>query len=169
MNVSTHTLHLELPDTMRSDIVDAAGVQTFRETLENRLTPFVSCLAQPEQVSIETLDYPFEWIAPVVRDFNLRICLDIGHALVHGHDWQSIAHTQKEKIAAVHLHGVAKTAETIKDHTSLDRLTADHMAAIVSWLETYHGVVSIEVFNRNLLNRSLACLSTYFKQIPGPL
>jgi hypothetical protein len=36
-------------------------------------------------------------------------------------------------------------------------------------LKTYEGTVSLEVFNRRDLNRSLAVLSDVFEQIPAPV
>jgi hypothetical protein len=51
----------------------------------------------------------------------------------------------------------------------LDRLPPDQLDQVMKLLEQYPGTVSLEVFNRVELNRSLAVLSRVFEDMPGPL
>jgi hypothetical protein len=43
------------------------------------------------------------------------------------------------------------------------------MVQVFTLLETYAGVVSLEVFNLENLNRSLGWLSGFFNNIPSPI
>ncbi len=54
----------------------------------------------------------------------------------------------------------------IKDHTSLDRSPPKALNDYLAILEKFTGVVSLEVFNLNNLNRSLSQLSKWFDNIP---
>ncbi|MFO7913099.1 MAG: sugar phosphate isomerase/epimerase, partial [Desulfotignum sp.] len=71
--------------------------------------------------------------------------------------------------ALVHLHGVACSPTGKKDHTSLDHLAPSQMHLVRSLLAGYEGTVSLEVFNRQNLNRSLTVLSDMFYDIPSHL
>lgn len=69
----------------------------------------------------------------------------------------------------MHLHGVAFSHEKITDHTALDRLPETYQGQLQRILENFTGVVSLEVFNLENLNRSLSVLSKGFKNIAPPI
>ena len=37
-------------------------------------------------ISIETLNYPIEWVEEILIDFNLAVCMDLGHLILYGSD-----------------------------------------------------------------------------------
>lgn len=165
--VSTHTLHLEMPEPLlkNTDPRDPA-IKKWKDSFKENLKNFVSSLKDPSSISVETLDYPFAVIEDLMEEFNLPICLDIGHGLKYGHDWIKTAQKYKSRLPLVHLHGVDFSNQKSKDHKALDCLSQTHMNQVLDFLKTYTGTVSIEVFNFENLTRSLEILSRYFKQIP---
>jgi adenosylcobalamin phosphodiesterase len=35
-------------------------------------------------ISIETLNYPLKWVEDILIDFNLSVCMDLGHLILYG-------------------------------------------------------------------------------------
>ena len=106
------------------------------------------------RISIETLGYPFEWIEAVVKEFGFSICLDIGHILFYGQDLQSYLDSYLPNTSIIHLHGFQNGI----DHLGIDRLPESPLKLILSSLRNYRGIVSLEVFSMEDLNRSLITL-----------
>jgi sugar phosphate isomerase/epimerase len=159
---TTHTLHLEMPRGKR----DPKTLSNWQKKTRDGLEMLVANLTDPCTLTIETLDYPFFLVAQLVTRFNLNVCLDAGHCIKYGYNLLELYEQYRERIPIVHLHGVLFSADSRKDHTALDCLPENHLADILTLLNTFTGVVSLEVFHLENLNRSLACLSRYFNLIP---
>ena len=105
----------------------------------------------------------------MLEAYGLQVCLDVGHHFRYGYDLQHSVDMFKNRIAVMHLHGVMVSGQKIRDHVGLDRLPLDQLCQTMDVLKTYEGTVSLEVFNRWDLNRSLAVLSDVFDEIPAPV
>jgi sugar phosphate isomerase/epimerase len=103
-------------------------------------------------ISIENLDYPFEFLIPVISELDLTICLDCGHLILHGDDIEEFFSTYSAKTAIIHLYGVAKN----HFHGALDQLPEKLMAPIMRLLANFNGIVSLEVFSYTQIMRLLA-------------
>jgi sugar phosphate isomerase/epimerase len=147
---STYTLHLNRnPDECAALAVDRW--QTYLvDAVEQILPPHVN----RRQISVETLDYPFEQVAPVIAAADLGVCMDMGHLMVHGVDITTFFERWQDRIRIVHLHGV----DGASDHLPLDRLAGREMRAALDILQAFSGVVSLEVYSHADLNTSLAHL-----------
>lgn len=166
LDATTHTLHLEMPDPVLSDTENTDRVNGWRDQMELTLDRFLGQLNRPERLTIETLNYDFSIIEPVVRSRHLPICIDIGHGIKYGYDWLSLYRTDPSMVPLVHLHGVTNENGRIKDHQGLGKMLHEQRQSILSFLETYTGTVSLEVFNQEDLVNSLAYLSDFFQPIP---
>ena len=166
---STYTLHLEMPRGVRQDMEDKKKMEGWVNTTRNGLNALLSGIADPGIISIETLDYPFRYVEPLINEFHLSVCLDAGHQIRYGHDLLQTFDTHKSRIPLIHLHGVDCSETKKKDHKALDALSEDEIGNIQNLLEIFRGVVSLEVFNLENLNRSLLVLSRYFQDIPYPI
>ena len=109
---------------------------------------------ESKSISIETLDYPFEWVDNILIDLSLSVCIDLGHLMVHGFEPLTVFDRYSQITSIIHLHGV----ENNKDHLALDRLSDDKTDAIMGILKRFTGVVSLEVFSYNRLVNSLIYL-----------
>lgn len=107
-----------------------------------------------ELLSIETLTYQVEWIGAFIKDFNLSVCIDLGHLIMHGFDIKAVFNKYSEQTSIIHLHGV----ENGQDHRSLDRLSKKEMDHVIDILTGFMGVVSLEVFSFKDLDPSLKFL-----------
>ena len=57
------------------------------------------------------------------------MCLDLGHLMLYGYDMASLFDQYSDRVAVIHLHGVAGG----QDHIALDRLSGDRIAAVMRY------------------------------------
>lgn len=108
----------------------------------------------PSLVAIENLDYPFEWIAPLIRAKGMKFCLDLGHLLFYGYEPGGHLSEYLAETAMVHFHGVSGG----RDHRGLEAVPAEAWEKISFYLDSYEGGLSIEVFSFEDLKTSMARL-----------
>lgn len=147
LNPVTYTLHIPHESHPGGDKVwQAYAFKGLRTLLENGMDPGL--------ISVETLDYSPEHLVEIVDEFDLSICLDVGHMITHGFDPVSIFHKFKERISIIHLHGVHNG----NDHVALDLMPEKEFAGVKTILNEFSGSLSIEVFSFSDLERSLDCI-----------
>ncbi|MCP3900248.1 MAG: sugar phosphate isomerase/epimerase [Desulfobacteraceae bacterium] len=151
---TTHTLHLEYQDFSDDEHWYKRGYDALGE--------LVMSLDQPGIISVETLDYPFESIESIVDEYDLSVCVDAGHLIKYGHNIKSLFKKYHDKIPLIHLHGVDFSKVPPMDHVSLNKTPEEKFSDTLDVLKKYHGVVSLEVFNKKNLISSLACLEKLF-------
>jgi sugar phosphate isomerase/epimerase len=151
LNPSFYTLHFEMRN---SDGQKEKDIETWRKGLIQSAREIVKWGIEPNRISIETLDYPFEWVEDLTTKFGFSICLDIGHILISGRDLRLYLERYLSKTSIVHLHGFADGV----DHLGIDRLPEETLRFILSRLRNHSGIVSIEVFSLDDLRRSLILL-----------
>lgn len=161
---STHTLHLEMAghDT-------PGGLAAWQERALDGLERLMQYVPDPGIFSVETLDYPPDCLVPLLTVYDLQVCLDVGHHFRYGYDLTHSVARFQERIAVMHLHGVRTRDRETKDHVGLDLLTTNQLCQVIKLLKQYPGTVSLEVFDRSHLNRSLTVLSDVFDDIPALL
>jgi len=106
---------------------------------------------------IENLeDYQFEFIAPVIEDLDLSVCLDTGHLLLQRCDPMAFLDRWRDRVRVVHLHGVRDG----RDHHSLNSLDPRFLRKFLSELASDRAerVVTIEVFSLDKFQESMAVL-----------
>jgi sugar phosphate isomerase/epimerase len=155
LKATTNTLHLNLGQEDMNPQAIAAWQGRVTESLEQLLATGVD----GRLLSIETLDYPFEWAIPIVQALDLSVCLDLGHLLVHDIDIETVFTQFQDLTVIIHLHGV----EDRNDHLALDRLSATRLQQVVNILRQFTGTVSLEVFSFENLFASLICLEKILK------
>jgi len=155
LSPSTFTLHIPWEDQPLAALPAAA----WRQNVHHSLAELIGTLGDPARISVETLDYPLEWLAEVIDALGLGICMDIGHLLLHGHDVQRFFDRFAPRVAIIHLHGV----DTGRDHLPLDRLSKPFEDSVMKVLSGFEGIVSLEVFAFDALAASLDWLDTRFK------
>jgi sugar phosphate isomerase/epimerase len=151
---STHTLHLPyLPESQSENKIrdwQAIAIEGLNQLLNRGI--------KSNRISLETLDYPFSWLHPVISATNIPICLDVGHILCHGFNLREALRLFDNKIVIMHLHGVQKKV----DHMALDQLDPEFIGPVLKMLYSFAGIVSLEVFSHDDLMGSLKFLQHYF-------
>jgi len=147
LSPSTYTLHLSYDEKE----LETERIKKWRERLYRSVGQFIATGIDSKLISIETLTYPIEWVEEILMDFNLSVCIDLGHLMVYGFDMETVFNRYGNRTSIIHLHGVDKT----DDHTSLDRLSKKNMDSVIGILKQFTKVVSLEVFSYDHLKASL--------------
>jgi sugar phosphate isomerase/epimerase len=104
--------------------------------------------------------YPFELVENIVETQDLRVCIDVGHLIVHDMGLKAVMDRWLTRTAICHLHGAAGTA----DHLPLDRMDPQTLRLVLAHLRSFSGTVSLEVFRIDHLAASLRTLETFWKE-----
>ncbi|OQX26173.1 MAG: hypothetical protein BWK80_11860 [Desulfobacteraceae bacterium IS3] len=151
LSPSTFTLHLPYHETS----AEAADVKTWQELARRGIARLLNTTGiKSETISVETLNYPFEWAEDVINEFHLSICIDIGHLIVYKRLFNLAFDRYSEKTSILHVHGVKEN----RDHLALNHITEKDLHFFMDILQRFKQVVSLEVFSYNDLKNSLIFL-----------
>jgi sugar phosphate isomerase/epimerase len=150
LSPSTHTLHLPYEGINFKN----ESLQKWQEYIRRSFEKLQEAGISSNTISVETLNYPIEWVDDILMDFNLSICMDLGHLIIYGFDLKDVFARYHNSISIIHLHG----ANDDRDHQALDFLSKSDLKTILGILNRFKGVVSIEVFSYDHLTASLNLL-----------
>ena len=157
LSPTSYTLHLPYSDTDRGPDAVAAWQ---RRTAESVARLLAQTGLNSHEICVETLDYPPAWFLPLLDQFDLASCLDIGHLIRYGYSVDSILTDYLDRTRVFHLHGVRPG----KDHVSLDELDPAIKRKLAVVLPRFSGSVSLEVFSLRHLEDSMRCLARMMDQ-----
>ena len=160
INPTTHTLHLNLSDEDAKG--GKKGILYWQERAAQSLSYLASFLSNPGIISIETLEYPFEYLYPLIDNSGMSLCIDAGHLIKCEFNIIQVFEKYRSQIPLIHLHGVDYSSGSPKDHQSLDKTPQDRFKSTMEVLKQFHGVVSIEVFNYQMLGDSIKFMNHHF-------
>lgn len=132
----------------------------WKDRVRQSLAELISAVDNPARISVETLDYPLEWLADVIDEAGLAVCADVGHLLLQGQELPRVFDRFGSRVSIIHLHGV----ENGRDHLPLDCLPQTAADTVQRVLSEFRGIVSLEVFAFDALEVSLKWLDRRFKK-----
>jgi sugar phosphate isomerase/epimerase len=150
LSPSNCTLHLSCDENFQ----DLKKVKQWQKRTYQSILDLVNKGAETEAIAIETLNYPMKWVEEIITKFDLMICIDLGHIMLHGFELDDTFRSYFDKTNIIHLHGV----QNGRDHYALDRLSKKTMHKIIEFLKHFYGIVSLEVFSYQDLATSLTYL-----------
>jgi sugar phosphate isomerase/epimerase len=153
---SSLTLHLPYIDGS----FEENNIKIWQNRVHSNLEKILSAAVAKDKIAIETLDYSFKLVDDIIVDLDLKICLDLGHLMVHGYDIKKIFNKYADRTSIIHLHGV----ENDHDHTTLERLPKKLLEPVLWILKSFSGVVSLEIFSFENLNSSLKFLENHWEE-----
>ncbi len=119
--------------------------------------------ADPSRVGIETLEFDFEPIVPVLDQTGFAVTLDIGHVWFGALNENFYLEKILPRAVSFHLHGFSGH----QDHQGLHTIDSAHIKHFLEELYKRSSLeklpVSIEVFSHDCLERSLTVLAGYKK------
>lgn len=135
----------------------AGDLASFQRRAARSLSELVLAGVAPGALCVESLDYDFELVAPVVEELGLSAALDVGHLLRDGRPLEPLLERHLHRARVVQLHGVEPGG---RDHRSLRHVPAPATRALLDRLRdvSYQGVLTVEVFSEPDLAESLAVL-----------
>jgi sugar phosphate isomerase/epimerase len=147
LNPTTLTLHVPYDEAS----LDKNDVKSWQERAIKNLAKILANGIPGRLISVENLDYPFEFLVPLISELDLTICFDCGHLILHGDDIEEFFNTYSAKTAIIHLYGVAQN----HFHGALDQLPEEFIIPTTRVLKKFNGIVSLEVFSYAHLDASL--------------
>lgn len=157
LSPSTHTLHLPYKEISR----EKSEVRRWQDRSRKNLEYLLSFGIKSESISVETLDYPFEWVEKIISDLGFTVCVDIGHLMRYGFPVARILDRYFHRTSIIHFHGVNTEK---RDHIALNHISNHHMEPVMQKLQQFAHTVSLEVFSFSDLNDSLMFLEKCWKR-----
>jgi adenosylcobalamin phosphodiesterase len=116
--------------------------------------------AEDVPICVECIDYDFELIAPVVRALDLSVALDVGHLMRDGRALLPMLDAWLPRARILQLHGTRVDQHGARDHVSLAHAPPGAVDELLRTLRArqWNGVLTLEVFDENDLDESLAVL-----------
>jgi len=142
--------------------IPAADIPRWQTALRTSVKDLLATGIPPQDLCVETLSYPFEWVEPIVFENNLSICLDVGHILLKGFELPRYLDRYWPHTRVVHLHGILDG----HDHRDLSGLDPRVLDPLMGRLcsSSNPPVVTLEVFSEADLVNSLSRLETFSTQ-----
>jgi sugar phosphate isomerase/epimerase len=150
-----YVVHVYLGD--REGDPPPADLAAWRARARRSLEAVLAGGPPPAMVCVESLDYDFALIEPVVEELGLSVALDLGHLHRDGRSGLDLLRRNLYRTRLIQWHGVDPTG---RDHRSLAYYPRDMARAVLDLLfaEPYRGVVTLEVFREHDFEESLALL-----------
>ncbi len=154
---TSYTLHVP----MQAQDPDRQALKRWETAVQSSISDLLAGGLDGKLLAVETLTYPFQWIEPIIEDFDLSVCIDFGHLALSGQDLEDVFRRNFHRAAVIHLHGF----DGNHDHLPLDRLDADLLEKILTWIKPFSRTVSLEVFSYADLMSSLDILEKTWKEV----
>lgn len=150
-------VHVYLGD--REGEAPPPDLDAWRARAARSLSEMVAAGVSPGALCVESLDYDFELVAPVVEALGLSAALDVGHLHRDGRPVAPLLERHLRRARVVQWHG---TEPGGRDHRSLRHVPRAEARALLDTLRRvgYQGVLTLEVFGEEDLADSLAVLET---------
>ncbi|MEA2699217.1 MAG: adenosylcobalamin phosphodiesterase, partial [Myxococcales bacterium] len=115
---------------------------------------------------VETIDYDFALLAPVIDALELSVALDVGHQLRDGRDELALVDRWLPRTGAIQWHGVEPGG---RDHRSLVHYPRARALSLLRVLRrsAFAGVLTLEVFREDDLRSSLATYAELTATLDG--
>jgi len=147
-----HVLHFQHAVGMNP--IPSEDVPRWTAALERSIRDLLKAGLEPGALCVETLSYPFELVEHIVNEYDLSVCLDVGHLLLMGYPLEETIGRLLPRSAVLHVHGVAAG----KDHCAISHIPAETWTMLLSALAgapLRPRVMTVEVFNETDLRESL--------------
>jgi sugar phosphate isomerase/epimerase len=151
-----YTVHVYLGD-QEHDPAPPRDLDAWRERARRSLSALIAGGVAPGALCVECIDYDFELIAPIIRELNLSVALDVGHLMRDGIPLAPVVDRWLPRTRIFQVHG---TRPDGRDHKSLALAPRAEVSALLHTLTArrFAGVFTLEVFDAADLEESLALL-----------
>lgn len=148
---STYTIHFTYEEKSRSQKEIGMWQERVMDSIDGILEENIT----PEKFSVENLaEYPFDYVDDIISEKSLHTCLDMGHFITQGEDFESAFCKYASTTDILHISGVRDQ----KDHLALDCLPEKEFNSLLNVLRNFSGTASLEVFSFDNLAASLTAL-----------
>ncbi|HEY2903852.1 MAG TPA: cobamide remodeling phosphodiesterase CbiR [Polyangia bacterium] len=130
-------------------------LEAWRARAAEALAAIVALDVPARALCVETIDYDFALLGPVIEALDLSVALDVGHQLRDGRDELALLDRWLSRTGVVQWHGVEPGG---RDHRSIVHCPRERSLALLRALRRgrFTGVLTLEVFRPDDLRSSLA-------------
>lgn len=154
LNIKEYILHI---DKNRNEVkLNKKNFDKFKKVCKS----IKQKIPNPDFFYIENTNYDLTFFKDIILENGYSVCLDIGHIICFNHEFDPFINIFNNVINEIHIHGVKKG----KDHLSLDKLDNKYIKSLINYLTIYKKSVTIEVFNRSNLIKSVKFLKKQFRK-----
>jgi sugar phosphate isomerase/epimerase len=146
---------------------EGAGSAAWTAQAINALTRVVAWVGDPNLVALENLEsYAPQLLEPLFAALPIARTLDIGHLWKAGIDPLTMIDQWRDHSRVMHLHGVRAQDGAMVDHGTLAWIATPLLAEVLTRLQGWRGVLTLEVFeddfftSRTALNDALTVVDT---------
>lgn len=132
-----------------------ARVRTWQQDIGELLPALIERVGDPMRLCVENLNYPFGWCDPLLDNFGLGVCIDLGHLWVGGFDADAHLKRYLSRARVIHLHG----ARDNLDHLPLTSLPPNRLQHALNSIGKFNGVLTLEIFDYKGIRDSLGLLA----------
>jgi sugar phosphate isomerase/epimerase len=151
LNPAAYVVHFEGD---RRGLIPSENMTGWTKGLRASVAELLGTGIPSQLICVETLDYPFALVDPIVCEFDLSVCLDIGHVLLQGYPLDAHLANYQDRIRVFHAHGIREN----KDHRDLGALRDSDLALLFGSLRSWRSpapIFTLEVFDENDFRLSL--------------
>jgi sugar phosphate isomerase/epimerase len=151
LNPAAYVLHFEGD---RRGLLPSENMTGWTNSLRASVAELLDSAVPSRLFCVETLDYPFTLVDPIVCEFELSVCLDIGHVLLQGYPLDAYLAKYQDRVRVFHAHGIREN----KDHRDLGALRDSDLALLFGSLRSWRSstpILTLEVFDENDFRLSL--------------
>jgi sugar phosphate isomerase/epimerase len=160
-----YVLHLDGKEFQSIRFGDAAQpsleLRRWQEQSARALEIVSGWAGSPEHLVVENLEgYPLDFLEPVLDQFPVSRCVDVGHLWRDGQDPIPYLERTWDRTRVIHWHGMGT-----RDHQSLAHMLEEQIDPVLAWLleKPYTGVVTLEVFSQEDLDSSMQVIAARLK------
>jgi sugar phosphate isomerase/epimerase len=158
-------VHVYLGD-QEHDPAPPTDLDAWRDRAAAGLEAVVALGVPRRALCVETIDYDFALLAPVIEALELSVALDLGHQLRDGRDELALVDRWLPRTGAIQWHGVEPGG---RDHRSLVHYPRARASSLLRVLRRsgFAGVLTLEVFREDDLRSSLATYAELVAALDG--
>ncbi len=138
----------------------AWDIEHWRHALDRSAWELVSRGVASKILCVETLDYPFEYVADIVFRHGMSVCLDLGHVAFYGYSVDKYLDMYIDKSRVIHLHGNSDGVDH-KDIGKLDPLILSNVVNHLCMESIKERVLTLEVFGLEDFRRSMKVIGRF--------
>ncbi len=156
--------------SVRKAETDPAAPAVWQADTAAALQQVCAWAGEARRVAVENLEgYAPDFVAPVVARTDAGRCVDVGHLWLDGVDPLPHLAAAGDRLAVVHLHGVAgaQASAPARDHVSLAHAAPAQLDAVLRCLLNmrFDGVLTLEIFGEEDFWSSLAAVEAALERL----
>ena len=158
---SAFVMHFEAGPGVDINGFSTGELQRFSDSLRDSSARLLEGCGEPALMfCAENLNYPFEFVWPVVEDAGFSVTLDVGHLEFYGFPTRDYLVRYLSRARVLHMHG----ATDGRDHNSLAFMRPESLDMVVEALRAASGerkVFTLEIFSESDLESSIGVLRKF--------